>query len=58
MGGKLVARFCHIWSCLHILERVAARISKRVSADQKSAGEIRDKLRKRTSKLLNMTSNR
>ena len=55
VGGQLVARFCHIWCCLHILERVVAGISKGVSADQKAAREVGKKLRKRTSKLLNMT---
>lgn len=39
LGRKLVARLSHIWSDLHLLECLVARISKGVPADQKVKGK-------------------
>ena len=50
VGGELVARVCHIWCDLRILEHLAVRISEGVSADQETARNRtrRDTKRRRT----------
>ena len=37
VGGELVARVCHIWCNLCVLEYLAFRIPEGVSADQETA---------------------
>ena len=37
VGGELVARVCHIWCDLRVLEYLAVRIPEGVSADQETA---------------------
>ena len=38
LGWELVARVCHIWCYLCVLEHLAVRIPKGISFDQEAAG--------------------